>query len=144
MGVQNVFLSGKGVCLRPRRYPTTKIRSRTPLSARACTTYSRRGRFPTGIMTFGTDAVKGPIRAPSPAARMTAFMRGAPADDSGGRPIPHATGISLPGPVVRLRIPWVRGEEGPRTDSTYPIVRCSLYYKYIYNFRITITKALIE
>src|SRR5213596_1412450 len=120
------------------------MRSRTPFSARAWTTYSRRGRFPTGIMTFGTEAVNGPIRAPSPAARMTAFMRGAPADDSGGRPIPHATGISLAGPVVRLRIPWVWGKEGPRSDSTQPRVRRGLYYKYTYNFRITITKALIE
>src|SRR5947199_328898 len=85
---------------------------------RAWTTYSRGGRFPRGIMTFGTDAVKGPIRAPSPAARMTAFMRGAPADDSGGRRIPHATRISLAGPVVRLRIRWVWEGEGPRSDST--------------------------
>src|SRR3989442_225384 len=77
-------------------------------------------------------------------ATLTPVNRGAHDDESGGRTIPHATGISLPGPVVRLRMPWVRGEEGPRTDSTYPIVRCSLYYKYIYNFRITITKALIE
>src|SRR5207244_12682953 len=79
-----------------------KIRSRTPLSARACTTYSKRGRFPTGIMTFGTDAVKGHIRAPSPAARMTAFMRDAPAEDSGGRHIPAATCIYIAGRVVRL------------------------------------------
>src|SRR3989475_13305815 len=97
-----------------------KIRSRTPLSARAWTTYSRRGRFPTGIMTFGTDAVKGPIRAPSPAARMTAFMRDAPAEDSGGRPIPAATRISLAGRVVRP-IPSVREGGGrgggpPQTD----------------------------
>ena len=43
----------------------------------ARTTCSRIGRFPTGIITFGSEAVKGPIRAPSPAARITAFI-GAP------------------------------------------------------------------
>src|SRR5207245_8426400 len=91
--------------------------SDTPVAARAWKTYSRRGRFPTEIMTFGTDAVKGPIRAPSPAARMTAFMRDAPAEDSGGHPIPAATCISLAGRVVRL-IPSVREGRGRAGDPT--------------------------
>src|SRR2546428_4291649 len=60
--------------IRSRRYPTTRTMSWTPSSTRARVTCSRIGRFPTGIITFGSEAVKGPMRAPSPAARTTAFI----------------------------------------------------------------------
>src|SRR5205823_9099581 len=71
------------------------MRSRTPFSTRACTTVSRSGRFPTGIMTFGTDAVKGPIRAPSPAARITAFT-GCQPPYRGEEGMGHADALALP------------------------------------------------
>jgi hypothetical protein len=43
------------------------------------TTYSRIGRFAIGIITFGSETVKGLKRIPSPAASTTAFMRITPA-----------------------------------------------------------------
>src|SRR6266699_2788343 len=109
MCAPNALPSWKYAWMRSRRYPTMNKRSWTPFSTSAWTTYSRSGRFPTGIMTFGSDAVKGPIRAPSPAARMTAFIGRPPLRAPDGRRIHAAGGICLAGPVHPLRTLLVRG-----------------------------------
>src|SRR4030042_4875499 len=54
--------------------------SSTSFFTSASTTYSRIGLLATGIMTFGSETVRGLSLIPSPAARMTAFMRTTPAE----------------------------------------------------------------
>src|SRR4030066_869425 len=77
--------SSKWDMRRSLRYPTTITISRMLFLTNESTTYPRIGRFAIGIMTLGSDTVKGLNRIPSPAASTTAFMRNTPAHKLHGR-----------------------------------------------------------